>query len=39
MIAAENKADGVAKLLIEAQANLEATDEVRHVGVQIYMCD
>ena len=37
MVAAQNKADGVAKLLIEAKADLDATEEVRLVGVHIYM--
>ena len=37
MIAARNKADGVAKLLIEAKADLDATNKVRLVGVHIYM--
>ena len=32
MYAAINKADGVAKLLIEAKADLEAKDKVRPVG-------
>ena len=32
MFAAQNKADGVAKLLIEAKADLDATDKVRPVG-------
>ena len=33
MVAAQNKADGVAKLLIEAKADLEAKDKlVRPVG-------
>ena len=32
MVAAGNKADGVAKLLIEAKADLDAKDEVRPVG-------
>ena len=32
MLAARAKADGVAKLLIEAKADLDAKDEVRPVG-------
>ena len=32
MVAAYHKADGVAKLLIEAKADLEAKDKVRPVG-------
>ena len=32
MCAAKNNAEGVAKLLIEAKANLDAKDEVRPVG-------
>ena len=35
MHAAENQADGVAKLLIEAKADLDAKDEVRPVGMCI----
>ena len=39
MIAAQYKADGVAKLLIEAGANLDATDKVvRPVGVHMCAC-
>ena len=37
MCAAKNNAEGVAKLLIEAKAKLEAKDEVRPVGVHISM--
>ena len=37
MVAAEAKADGVAKLLIEAKADLDATNGVRPVGVHMYM--
>ena len=37
MRAAEFQAYGVAKLLIEAGANMNATDEVRLVGVPINM--
>ena len=32
MCAADHKADGVAKLLIEAKADLDAKDKVRPVG-------
>ena len=32
MLAAREKADGVAKLLIEAKVDLDATEEVRPVG-------
>ena len=32
MLAAQEKADGVAKLLIEAKADLDAKDKVRPVG-------
>ena len=37
MCAAKNNAEGVAKLLIEAKANLDAADEVRPVGVHTSM--
>ena len=37
MCAAKNNAEGMAKLLIEAKAKLEAKDEVRPVGVHISM--
>ena len=37
MCAATNNAEGVAKLLIEAKANLDAADEVRPVGAHISM--
>ncbi len=37
MFAAINKADGVAKLLIEAKTKLNATQKVRPVGVHICM--
>ena len=37
MVAAQEKADGVAKLLIEAKADLDATNKVRLVVVHIYV--
>ena len=37
MIAARNKADGVANLLVEAKADLNATNKVRLVGLNIYV--
>ena len=39
MFAALNKADGVAKLLIDANAHMDATDKVvRPLGTQMYTC-
>ena len=38
MHAARWKADGVAKLLIEAKADLDATGEVRPEGAHICIC-
>ena len=37
MCAARWKSDGVAELLIEAGANVDATDKVRLVGMQMCM--
>ena len=37
MVAARYEADGVANLLIEAKAELDAKSKVRPVGVHMYM--
>ena len=37
MIAAQEKADGVAKLLVDAVADLDVQHKVRPVGMHVYM--